>query len=53
MLQFITSCCSYRDDREYHRKTQVNVFEVGSYKDFHKPEVSLSDFLFHAWPESA
>ena len=27
--------------------------EVGLYKDFDKLEVSLSNFLFHAWPESA
>ena len=46
MLQFITSCYSYRDDREYHRKASVNVGEVGSYKDFDKPEVSLSNFFF-------
>ena len=45
MLQFITPYCSYRDDREYHRKTDeiivwktwVDVVEFGSYK-FEKPQ---------------
>ena len=61
MLQFITSCCSYRDNREYHEKTnrllneglELRLLNLAHIKITYicYPEVSLSSLTFFFMPE--